>query len=144
MASTSSSDTARDPDGARDVQELLTTALAKGQSVSLESGEGASTTVSPELAEALLALVSRIARGEEVTVLASEALLTTQQAADLLNVSRPFVSKLLQEGVIPFVQVGAHRRIRVADLAAYKAKRDGERSAMLDDLARMGQDVEAS
>ena len=68
--------------------------------------------------------------------------LTTQQAADLLNVSRPYVIKLLEENAIPFSKTGRHRRVRAEDLFRYKAQRDRARSdalsAMAEEDARLG------
>ena len=68
--------------------------------------------------------------------------LTTQQAADILNVSRPYVVKLLEEGKIPHTKRGRHRRIRFDDLMSYKEKDDRERSLAFDELVRLSEDLE--
>ena len=97
----------------------------------------------PAIGKAILDLLAHIARGEMVTFVPYGAVLTTQKAADLLNVSRPFLTKLLESGEIPFHRVGSHRRVRVEDLLAYKARRDGHHSRALDDLQRLGQEFDA-
>ena len=66
---------------------------------------------------------------------------TTQEAADLLNVSRPHLIKLLEEGAINFERVGTHRRIRFEDLMEYKHKRDNERRKALKKLTQMAQEA---
>ena len=78
-----------------------------------------------------------ISSGRGFRLIPVDAELTTQQAADLLNVSRPFLIKLLEEQKIPFTKTGRHRRVRAVDLFAYKAERDHQRSEALSDMAAL-------
>jgi excisionase family DNA binding protein len=100
-----------------------------------EKGETADITLSPALARALLDVLRLVGSGQGFAVIPVEAELTTQQAADLLNVSRPFLIKLLDEGKIGYKKVGRHRRVPAVDLFNYKAERDDERARILSDMA---------
>lgn len=105
--------------------------------------EGEELRIAPAIGDLLVNLLGHVARGDMVTLVPTGALLTTQQAADILNVSRPFLSSLLKSGEIPFIPIGSHRRVMHADLMAYKARRDAARNAALDELARLGQEFDA-
>jgi excisionase family DNA binding protein len=84
-------------------------------------------------------ILAQMAEGHAVTVVPVHAEVTTQQAADYLNVSRPFVVKLLEEQELPFRMVGNRRRIRFEDLAELKRRDDARRKEVLDALSNEGQ-----
>ena len=90
----------------------------------------------------LMDILEAMAAGQGVTIIPENAELTTVQAADMLNVSRPFLIKLLDEQKIPHRKVGKHRRIRMEDVMAYKASVDAERQSVLDQLAAEAQEQE--
>jgi excisionase family DNA binding protein len=92
--------------------------------------------------EVLARVVHELARGNGVTVLPVDAELTTQQAADLLNVSRPHLIKLLEkERAIAFHKTGQHRRVLLKDLIEYKSRRDEERRSLLRKLTQDAQEA---
>lgn len=94
----------------------------------------------PATAVALLMdILAVMAAGRGVTVIPENAELTTVEAASVLNVSRPFLIKLLEQGQIPCRKVGKHRRIRMEDLMTYKAQIDTEREAILEQLVAEAQ-----
>lgn len=87
----------------------------------------------------LLTVLSEISQGNAISVMPVHAELTTQEAANLLNVSRPHLVKLLEAGEIAFSKVGSHRRVKAKDLFDYKNQMDKERTAALDELAELSQ-----
>lgn len=87
----------------------------------------------------LVRVLEAMAAGRGVTLIPESAELTTVQAADVLNVSRPFLIKLLDRKVIPHRKVGKHRRIRMEDVMAYKNAIDREREQVLQQLTREAQ-----
>ena len=106
------------------------------------SGPGDERALLPASVQALLAsAVRELARGNAVSVVPVHAELTTQEAADLLNVSRPFLVKLVETGAIPFHHVGTHRRIKLADVLAYRNERSHARRAALAEMAREAQEM---
>ncbi|CAO4179535.1 Helix-turn-helix domain-containing protein [Methylorubrum populi] len=98
-------------------------------------------TLTPGLSDLLMELLRYVGSGDAVTLVPVHQMLTTQQAADILNVSRPFLVGLLEKGDIPYTTVGRHRRIKADDLFAYKNARATRRSEALSALAEL--DAEA-
>lgn len=108
----------------------------------MQEHPGEEALVLPREAVSLLAFIlAQAAEGRGVSVVPSHAELTTQQAADMLNVSRPYVVALLEGGEIPFRLVGRHRRVRYEHLKAYQLQHEAKSKAAADELAALGQDL---
>ena len=93
----------------------------------------------PELASVLRDAASAMIKGQAVTVTAMDQVMTTQEAADFLGVSRPSVVRLIDEGQIPSTRPGHHRRVLLADLMAYQDRTRRERARVVDDMTRESQ-----
>lgn len=131
----------RDSDLARNAKQVLDAhAPAAGLRVHLDDGQ---ELVLPQAAAQLLAhLLEEMSAGNAVTLIPIHAELTTQQAADLLNVSRPFLIQLLDTGRIPYHKTGTHRRVRFADLQAFRRQFEAEREKAMEALAQQAQELE--
>jgi excisionase family DNA binding protein len=112
------------------------------------SGEGVRVSLNGEelvLPRAVFSLLSNIltemSSGNAVTIIPIHAELTTQEAADFLNVSRPHLVSLLESKAIPFSKVGTHRRIKFMDLREYKERKEAEREKALAELADQAQEL---
>jgi excisionase family DNA binding protein len=104
-------------------------------------GPKGETIALPESVFYVLERVAEVmARGDSITVVPVGREVTTQQAADLLNVSRQYLVRLLDEGRIPFRKTGKHRRLRIEDVLSFKETRDKDRRAGLRELSRMTED----
>ncbi len=106
-----------------------------------EGGQTAEVVLTPGLSDLLIELLRHIGAGDAVTLVPVSQMLTTQQAADILNVSRPYLISLIDKGEIECTHVGRHRRIKAEALFAYKRKRDEDRAAALSELAELDADL---
>ena len=106
----------------------------------MRKGKGGELISFPAAALKLLVIIlSQMAQGNAVTLMPVHAELTTQEAADLLNVSRPFLVNLLEEQRIPFRRVGTRRRVLAKDVLSYKENIDRKRLEVLAELASEAQ-----
>ncbi len=120
----------------------LAALIGKGDKAQLRLIEGDEVITVPVSAMRMLVdILAHMAEGEAVTIIPQDAELTTQQAADFLNVSRPFFVKILEEGKLDFHKVGTHRRVYFHDLIAYKEQSMGERQKALEELAKQAQEL---
>jgi excisionase family DNA binding protein len=105
------------------------------------SGESKAVTIPTAAFRLLVSILAEMASGNAVRLIPHQAELTTQEAAELLNVSRPYVVRLLDGGRIPFHRVGTHRRVLFKDVMTYKAEHRRARKASLDRLSTLDQEL---
>lgn len=114
--------------------------LADSQ-LNLVAVNGETIPIPESVHKVLRQVVQAMASGKLVSIVIQEQEFTTQQAADFLNVSRPYLIKLLEQGEIPYIMVGTHRRVRFEDLKQYKQQRDSKRRKFLQELIEMTEEA---
>ena len=129
---------------ARESSRVLSVYLqtrAETQQIEIFDDQGAAHPVRIPISalRLLVEVLTEIGEGNAVSIIPIHAELTTQDAAEVLNVSRPFLVQLLERGDIPFHKTGTHRRVRYQDVIAYKDRIDTERTRTLDALAEQAQ-----
>src|SRR5262245_4941636 len=133
--------TEQDSQLAADALRALATATAASQDeLRVRLDDGRHFTLPGSATRLLSHILNEIASGNAVTVIPIHAELTTQEAADYLNVSRPFLIRLLEEGKIPFHKVGTHRRVKFRDLEDHRRATEAKRREVMDELAAQAQE----
>ena len=105
------------------------------------AGEKTPVEIPAELSDVVMAALVNLAAGHHVSVLPRDSELTTVQAAEVLNVSRPYLIKLLEEGRIDYRMVGTHRRINTGSLLEFKAQDDARAHTSADALVQLSQEM---
>lgn len=129
---------------AKESRDIVKECLSGGESCRLRiivDGVERNVDIPMTALRALGEALRQIALGKAPVVLPLDAEVSTQQAADILSVSRPYLIRLLDSNEIPFRRVGAHRRIRLLDVLTYKRRNDEERMKVLDELQAQAQEL---
>ncbi|MEJ1962256.1 MAG: helix-turn-helix domain-containing protein [Gammaproteobacteria bacterium] len=127
---------------ARESSRLLAACLGSGPTARLRVIDGQDEIEIPVRALRLLVdILAQMGEGRGVTILPIKAELTTQQAANVLNVSRPYLVNLLERKELPFRKVGKHRRVPLESLLAYQQEARKKQEAALDALAKQAQEL---
>ena len=122
----------------RKIEEVLRSAHSMSK---LVGPAGEEIELPASVFQVLRSSVYHMMQGEAISIVPINKELTTQEAADILNVSRPYLVKLLEQGKMPFIKVGSHRRIRFSDLIVYKKRREEEHRQALAKMAHISEDA---
>ena len=122
------------------LEGMVQAPMRRAPKCQLVGPNGEAIALPPSIFYVLERVAEVLARGDSITVVPVGREVTTQQAADLLNVSRQYLVRLLDEGRIPFRKTGKHRRLRIEDVLAFKEKRGKDRRAGLRELSQMTQE----
>jgi excisionase family DNA binding protein len=124
-----------------ELRDQIDALFGEAQTPCLLSPDGERIEIPESAFEALRIVIDAMADGRSITLVPHDKELTTQEAADILHVSRPHLIKLLDRGDLPFHRVGTHRRIRIEDVLTYRDRRDAERNAALDELTKLSEEL---
>ncbi|CAN5355546.1 helix-turn-helix domain-containing protein [soil metagenome] len=123
-------------------EQLVRIARLQRPMARLVGPDGTEVEIPASALAALQAVVHDMAQGLTVTLIPHDKELTTKEAADILNISRPFLIRLLDQGELPYHRVGTHRRLRVEDVLAYREQRAKKRREKLRELTRLSEEAE--
>jgi excisionase family DNA binding protein len=132
---------ADDAELAAQASRHLSRARHEGAELRVQVDGGEMLRLPKAVSELLYHLLTEMAQGNAVTLFPVHAELTTQEAADYLNVSRPYLIRLLEQGKVPFHMVGTHRRVKFSDLEAFRKTAEDERRRVMDELAAQAQEL---
>jgi excisionase family DNA binding protein len=123
-------------------QSLQTTGSSHHIKVVTQDGSEQNVVIPALAINLLVEILTQISYGNTVSIMPIQAELTTQEAANLLNISRPHLIKLIDRGDLPCRKVGKHRRILSTDLVIYKQQKYQQRASALDELAALSQELD--
>ena len=128
---------------AKETSRVLASHMGAGEPLQFRIGPAPEETVSvpASAVRMLVRILEEMAKGNAITLIPVHAELTTQEAADMLNISRPSLIQLLDEGKIDYRKVGTHRRVRFEALMKFKRQADADRKAALAELAAYDQEL---
>ncbi|MBW4644495.1 MAG: helix-turn-helix domain-containing protein [Goleter apudmare HA4340-LM2] len=123
------------------IQELERILKDEDLPAKLVTTSGEQITIPDSVYQVLRTVVHAMAYGHVINVITQKPEMTTQQAANYLNVSRPYLIKLLEQGDIPYFHIGSHRRVHFEDLKKYKQQRDAQRRELLKQLIELSEEA---
>ncbi len=134
--------TAAEIDSAAHAATAIAVAMELDGGLKISGENGDLVKLAPAVGELIIELLGHVSAGNMVTLVPISAMLTTQQAADMLNVSRPHLTKLLKQGEMSFEQVGKHRRVPLPALMKYRKDKARRQEETMRRLSRMGQEYD--
>jgi len=134
--------TAEEIDSAAHAATAIAVAMELDGGLKVSGENGDPVKIAPAVGELIIELLGHVSNGNMVTLVPVGTMLTTQQAADMLNVSRPYLTGLLKKGEIAFEEVGKHRRVPLKALMEYKENKARRQEETLRELSRLGQEYD--